>query len=153
MVITIGEHFYLALAKGPVNEYHVLILSITHLPSTAQLNESSWQELIRFKNALKDCFQNEHLSICFTERNYKSSHLQINVFGVNESKADQIPKAFEAKAKAFHLDFERIDSLDDPEKLPNRGPYFAAELPNGEFWLTRQMKHFPLHFARLVCIS
>lgn len=28
------------------------------------------------------------------------------------------------------------------------GPYFVAELPDDSTLITRQMKHFPLHFAR-----
>lgn len=56
LVITIGDSFYLALAKGPINQYHVLILSVTHIQSAALLSGDDWFELEKFKSALKDFF-------------------------------------------------------------------------------------------------
>lgn len=56
LVITIGENFYLALAKGPINQYHVLILSVTHIQSVSLLSEDDWNELEKFKTALKQFF-------------------------------------------------------------------------------------------------
>lgn len=56
LVITIGDSFYLALAKGPINQYHVLILSVTHIQSVALLSEDDWNELEKFKTALKKFF-------------------------------------------------------------------------------------------------
>ncbi|XP_039228044.1 CWF19-like protein 1 homolog [Drosophila yakuba] len=37
--------------------------------------------------------------------------------------------------------------------LPEMGPYFLAELPDDSTLITRQMKHFPIHFARDVFCS
>lgn len=55
-MITIGDSFYLALAKGPINQYHILILSVTHIQSAALLSGDDWNELERFKSALKEFF-------------------------------------------------------------------------------------------------
>jgi Protein similar to CwfJ C-terminus 1 len=59
LVISIGDNFYLALAKGPLNEDHVLILSITHIQCAAMLNADDWKELEKFKAALKRYFKSE----------------------------------------------------------------------------------------------
>lgn len=56
LVITIGDSFYMALAKGPINQYHVLILSVTHIQSVALLSQDDWNELDKFKSALKKFF-------------------------------------------------------------------------------------------------
>lgn len=56
LVITIGDSFYLALSKGPINQYHVLILSVTHIQSVALLSEEDFNELEKFKSALKEFF-------------------------------------------------------------------------------------------------
>lgn len=56
LVITIGDSFYLALAKGPINQYHVLILSVTHIQSVALLSEDDFAELEKFKSALRQFF-------------------------------------------------------------------------------------------------
>lgn len=57
LVITVGEHFYLALAKGPVNQTHCLLLPITHVQCSALLSSESWNELHRFKQALISMFK------------------------------------------------------------------------------------------------
>lgn len=56
LVISIGESFYLALAKGPLNKYHILILCVTHIRSVSLLAEDDWKELEKFKTALKKFF-------------------------------------------------------------------------------------------------
>lgn len=60
LVITVGEHFYLALAKGPVNQTHCLLLPVTHVQCSALLSADSWNELQRFKQALIDMFKGVH---------------------------------------------------------------------------------------------
>lgn len=59
MVISIGENFYLALAKGPIDETNILILSVTHVQSASLLSEDDWKELERFKDALRKYFKSE----------------------------------------------------------------------------------------------
>ncbi|KAI9582809.1 hypothetical protein GQX74_012026 [Glossina fuscipes] len=154
LIITIGEHFYLALAKGPVNDYHILILSITHIPAASQItNDEEWEELLNFKDALRKFFKDQQQVVCFTERNYKSSHLQINCFGIDAGYSWKISHAFEDKAEEFELKFENLKDLNSPQMLPSQGPYFVAELSDDTILITRQMKHFPLHFARDVFCS
>lgn len=60
-MITIGDSFYMALAKGPINQYHVLILSVTHIQSAALLSQDDWNELDKFKTALKKFFASMYL--------------------------------------------------------------------------------------------
>ncbi|KAL9921226.1 CWF19-like protein 1 homolog [Glossina fuscipes fuscipes] len=154
LIITIGEHFYLALAKGPVNDYHILILSITHIPAASQItNDEEWEELLKFKDALRKFFKDQQQVVCFTERNYKSSHLQFNCFGIDAGYSWKISHAFEDKAEEFELKFENLKDLNSPQMLPSQGPYFVAELSDDTILITRQMKHFPLHFARDVFCS
>lgn len=151
LIMSVGEHFYLALDKGPVNEYHVLILSITHIPAVSQLPDDAWPELLLFKNALKQFFHDQEKVVCFTERNYKSSHLQINVFGIDKSHSEVLKETFESFGENYNLEFQTLDSpLTSSKLLPTRGPYFVVELPNDTTLLTRQMKKFPINFARYI---
>ncbi|BFG05225.1 CWF19-like protein 1 homolog [Drosophila madeirensis] len=153
LIITVGERFYLALAKGPINRHHVMILSTKHLPCAAQLSTEDWEELDKFKNALRKYFKTIGQVVCFTERHYKSFHLQINVLGIEEGYAWKIKHSFEDKAEEFNLQFETLPPLDSPKMLPEIGPYFLTELPDDSTLITRQMNHFPLHFARDVFCS
>lgn len=136
------------MAKGPINDYHILILSITHAPCAAQLSEDEWKELNKFKKTIKEFLDDHNQVVCFTERNYKSSHLQINVFSIDKGYAWKIQHAFEDKAEEFNLEFETLSGATSRGMLPSQGPYFVAELPNDVTLITRQMKRFPIHFAR-----
>ncbi|KAH8407462.1 hypothetical protein KR222_001468, partial [Zaprionus bogoriensis] len=153
LIITVGERFYLALAKGPINRHHVLILSTKHIPCSAQLSSEDWEELDKFKNALRKLFKSLGQVVCFTERHYKTSHLVIDALGFEEGYAWKIKHSFEDKAEEFNLEFETLPALTSPQMLPEMGPYFLAELPEDSTLITRQMKHFPLHFARDVFCS
>lgn len=152
LVISIGDKFYLALAKGPINEYHILILSVTHIQSTSLLTEDDWNELSKFKTALIEFFATKDQVVVFFERNYKSGHLQINVIPVDKALAWKIKHAFEDKAEEYNLPLETLSKL-QVEHLPERGPYFVAELPDDVTLLCKQMKLFPLHFGREVFCS
>lgn len=57
LIVTVGQHFYIALAKGPINETHCLLLPITHIQSSALLSKESWEELDKFKDALRKVFR------------------------------------------------------------------------------------------------
>lgn len=57
MVISVGDNFYLALAKGPIDESNILISSVTHIQSSSLLADDDWKELEKFKDALRKCFR------------------------------------------------------------------------------------------------
>lgn len=175
MVISVGDNFYLALAKGPLDENNILISSVTHIQSSSLLAEDDWKELEKFKDALRKCFKGERpvvnsigvvteifsfslisaekKVVTFFERNYKSSHLLINVVAVAEDAEWRIKHSFDDCAEAYNLNLETLPRLSDPTQLPGKGPYFVAELPDNTTLLTRQMKQFPLHFGREVFCS
>lgn len=60
MVISVGDNFYLALAKGPLDETNILILSVTHIQSSSLLTEDDWKELEKFKEALRKFFKGKN---------------------------------------------------------------------------------------------
>lgn len=148
LVISIGDSFYLALAKGPLNETHVLILSVTHIQSVSLLSQEDFDELDKFKNALRECFKASGKTVAFFERNYKSPHLQVNAIALEEGLEWQVKNTIEDKAEEFNIQFETVPKLTAPTQLPPQGPYFALELPDNSVYITRQMKQFPLHFGR-----
>lgn len=94
-MISIGENFYLALAKGPINSTHALIISITHIQSAALLPDSQWKELEEIKESLVNYFKEQDQVVCFWERNYKCSHLQINAVAIDAGYSWKIKHGFE----------------------------------------------------------
>ena len=63
LIVSIGENFYIALSKGPLNSHHVLILSINHVQSASILSDEHFKELLLFKRAIKKYYQSNALSI------------------------------------------------------------------------------------------
>lgn len=150
LVVCIGTYFYVALAKGPLDQTHCLLLPITHVACSAQLEPDSWRELARFKAALARMYRTVGKATFFFERNYRTSHLQVNCVALDQRIEWQVKHAFKVAAERYDLQLEFVPALREPADLPPHGPYFVAELASGEVLLTRQMKMFPLHFGREV---
>lgn len=148
LIISIGDNFYIALAKGPVNNFHALILPVNHVQSSANLSEEHFQELELFKRALKKFYESKDMCAVFFERNYKTSHMQVNAIGINKDVEWNIKETFTDKAEEFSLTFETIPKLMSAKDLPERSPYFVVELPTNETMITRQMNRFPINFGR-----
>lgn len=148
LIISIGDNFYIALAKGPVNNNHALILPVNHVQSSANLSEEHFQELELFKRALKKFYESMGLCTVFFERNYKSSHMQVNAIGIDKDVEWNLRETFNEKAEEFSLTFETIPKLMSSKDLPERSPYFVIELPDGDTLITRQMNRFPINFGR-----
>uniref|UniRef100_A0A1B6J3M2 Cwf19-like C-terminal domain-containing protein n=1 Tax=Homalodisca liturata TaxID=320908 RepID=A0A1B6J3M2_9HEMI len=154
LVISIGQEVYLALAKGSLVDGHVLILPVTHHQAAAHLPDSVTAEIQKFQDALRKCYAKDGKVPVFFERNYKTSHLQIQVIPVSKSVSPKLKMVFEdhAEAEGFSVDelppHARLDQIVQPNT-----PYFYVELPSGERLYHRVRKHFPLHFGREVLAS
>ena len=71
LVVSVGDHSYLALPKGQLNENHLLILPIAHHRCALELPEGVAEEIDKFKASLRKMFKKEGLTTVFFERNYK----------------------------------------------------------------------------------
>lgn len=150
LIICVGEHFYIALAKGPVNNFHALLIPIEHIQSASHLNEDQFQELEIFKRSLRMFYDSMDQVAVFFERNYMSSHANINAIGIPRDMEWQLPETLKDKADEFSLQFETIPKIISANDLP-RGAYFTVELPF-ETFITRTMNKFPINFGRdFVC--
>jgi Protein similar to CwfJ C-terminus 1/Protein similar to CwfJ C-terminus 2 len=151
LIICIGTGIYVALAKGPINNHHVLILPIDHIQSSSQLSDENFQTMKIFKNSLKKFFDSKNMATVFFERNYKSSHCAVNAIAIPKDVEWQLGETLKDKAEEFNLKFETIPKLMAPKDLPENGPYFVIEFPD-ETLITRDMKGFPINFGRdVVC--
>lgn len=79
--------------------------------------------------------------------------MQVNAIPVPLADEWKIKNAFNDKAEEHNLEFEPIPNLTEAQQLPERGPYFVAELPDESTLLCLKMKFFPLHFGREVFCS
>ncbi|XP_045478442.1 CWF19-like protein 1 [Harmonia axyridis] len=151
LIITIGDHCYMALAKGGLVEEHFLICPIQHYQNSVNQPEPVRIEMNQFKKALVKFYQRESKVPIFFERNYKTSHMQLQVIPIPEKAQRELKDIFmdEAEANGFNLteadSFERLE-----EVLPPKTPYFLVELPSGTVLYNTIKGNFPINFGREV---
>ncbi|KAM9327368.1 CWF19-like protein 1 [Pholidichthys leucotaenia] len=156
LVISIGTHCYLALAKGGLTPQHVLILPIGHYQSVVEMGLEVMEEMEKFKYAMKKFFKSKGQRCVVFERNYRSQHLQLQVVPVplDLCTTEDIKEAFMVQAQEQQMELMEIPEHTDLKQIAPPGtPYFYVELDSGEKLFYRIQKHFPLQFGREVLAS
>uniref|UniRef100_M4A4B2 CWF19-like protein 1 n=1 Tax=Xiphophorus maculatus TaxID=8083 RepID=M4A4B2_XIPMA len=156
LVVSIGTHCYLAVAKGPLTPRHVLILPIGHYQSVVELSSDVVEEMEKYKSALTDFYKSKGERCVLFERNYRSQHLQLQVVPVplNRCTTDDIKEAFMVQAQEQNMELMEIPQHTDLKQIAPPGtPYFYVELDSGEKLYYRIQKNFPLQFGREVLAS
>ncbi|XP_006119667.1 CWF19-like protein 1 isoform X2 [Pelodiscus sinensis] len=112
LVVSIGTHCYLALAKGGLSNDHILILPIGHYQSVVELSSEVMEEVDKYKSALKEFFRSKGKRCVLFERNYRSQHLQLQVIPVPLSccTTEDIKESFILQAQE-----QQIELLEIPE--------------------------------------
>ncbi|KAI1888456.1 hypothetical protein AGOR_G00185320 [Albula goreensis] len=156
LVISIGTHCYMALAKGCLTPDHVLLLPIGHYQSVVDLAAEVVEELERYKAVVRDFYKSRGRRCVLFERNYRSQHLQLQVVPVPVDKCatDDIKEAFMVQAQEQQMELLEIPEHTDLKQIAQPGtPYFYVELDSGEKLFHRIKKNFPLQFGREVLAS
>uniref|UniRef100_A0A663DTU1 CWF19-like protein 1 n=1 Tax=Aquila chrysaetos chrysaetos TaxID=223781 RepID=A0A663DTU1_AQUCH len=156
LVVSIGTHCYLALAKGGLLPDHVLILPIGHYQSVVDLSSEVVEEVTKYKSALKEFFRSKGKRYVLFERNYRSQHLQLQVIPVplDHCTSEDIKESFIAQAQEQQIELLEIPEHSDITQVAQPGtPYFYVELDTGEKLFHRIRGRFPLHFGREVLAS
>ncbi|KAF6108140.1 CWF19 like cell cycle control factor 1 [Phyllostomus discolor] len=156
LVVNIGTHCYLALAKGGLSDDHVLILPIGHYQSVVDLSAEVVEEVEKYKATLRRFFKSQGKRCILFERNYKSHHLQLQVIPVPLSRCatDDIKDAFITQAQEQQIELLEIPEHSDIKQIAQPGAaYFYVELDTGEKLFHRIKKNFPLQFGREVLAS
>ncbi|CAH2042361.1 unnamed protein product, partial [Iphiclides podalirius] len=154
LVICVGMHCYLALPKGPLTPYHVLILPIAHHQSVSKAPDDVVNEIKKFKEALKQFYTSMDKLVVFFERNFRTSHMQIQCVPVPRICESQILEVFQDEAGINSVQIEVLPPFADIAQVVLPGsPYFHAELPTGDQIFAKTKQHFPLQFGRDVLSS
>ncbi|XP_061770354.1 CWF19-like protein 1 [Nerophis ophidion] len=156
LVVSIGTHCYLALAKGGLTSGHVLVLPIGHYQSVVDLASEVLAEMDKYKAALRSFYKSRGERCVLFERNYRSQHLQLQVVPVplDRCATEDIKEAFMVQAQEQQMELMEIPQHSDLKQIAPPGtPYFYVELDSGEKLFYRIQKHFPLQFGREVLAS
>jgi diadenosine tetraphosphate (Ap4A) HIT family hydrolase len=80
LVISIGDGYYCALAKGPLVPEHVLVIPVEHFPTTITMPAEPEAELRRYKNALGKYFEKQgKTAVYFEWVSQQSRHANLQV--------------------------------------------------------------------------
>lgn len=101
LVISVGTEVYVALARGGLVENHFLILPITHHQSLSILPKEVTNEMTLYKDAITKYYATTDRVPVFFERNFKTSHCQLQVIPVHKNQAPDLKEAF--MVNIFHL--------------------------------------------------
>ncbi|MCJ8736248.1 hypothetical protein PDJAM_G00256890 [Pangasius djambal] len=156
LVISIGTHCYMALAKGCLTPDHVLLLPIGHYQSVVELPSEAVDELQKYKSAVRKLYKSRGRRCILFERNYRSQHLQLQLVPVpmETCTTEDIKEAFMVQAQEQQMELMEIPEHTDLKQIAPPGtPYFYVELDTGEKLFYRIKKNFPLQFGREVLAS
>ncbi|KAK9884169.1 hypothetical protein WA026_005125 [Henosepilachna vigintioctopunctata] len=155
LIVTVGDHCYMALAKGGVVEEHLLICPIQHYQSSLNQPELVKLEMDQYKRALIKFYDRDGKVPVFFERNYKTSHMQLQVIPIPKQACRELKEIFMEEAIGHGFNLEILESHDRLDQLiPPNSPYFAVELPNDITLYSKIKGDFPIHFGReVLCTS
>lgn len=151
LIVSISTHCYMAMPKGPLNNHHTMVLPIDHVQSLVAATQEVRDEVLRFRDAYTLALAAKGMTLVLFERNYKTSHCQVQFVPVPKGNAKYLRSKFveEASRRGMEMVFMKEDEqLTD---IVNEGtPYFYVELPDTTRLFTKSMAGFPLQFAREV---
>ncbi|RWS28014.1 CWF19-like protein 1 [Leptotrombidium deliense] len=155
LIVSIGDYSYLAMAKGGLVDDHLLIIPITHIRSVLEVgasDENVVKEFEKFKEALNNYFATKDEVVVYFERNFRSSHLQIQAVPIPKERTNFL------KDLLIELSEERghpLTEIEEDKQLKdvlNAGiPYFYVEVPSIKAKLYLKIhpgNGFPLQLGR-----
>ncbi|PBC31219.1 CWF19 protein [Apis cerana cerana] len=154
LVISVGTEVYVALARGGLVENHFLILPITHHQSLSILPKEVKEEIELYKTAISMYYATMDKVPVFFERNFKTSHCQLQVVPVHENQIPALKETFMEMAECNNFKMSELAPHTDLQQIAKPGVlYFYVELPGREKLYYRIKKDFPLQFGREVLAS
>lgn len=161
LVVSIADHSYVTLAKGPLISSHVLILPIEHFPNMLSLPSDALDEITKYKTALKKVYEKEGKRALIFERYMQlraGTHAHVQVVPVPEDKVERIEGTFQEAAQRAGFSMQLIGPgssqsvADAVKKVSLGGNYFTVEMPTGSYLVygITPGDNFPLQFGREV---
>ncbi|KAL7189266.1 hypothetical protein ACSBR1_039003 [Camellia fascicularis] len=160
LITSIGEHYYCALAKGPLIEDHVLIIPVEHIPTTLASPPECEIELIRFQKSLKMYFKDQGKEVVFFEWVFKrGTHANLQVIPIPSSRTSAVQDIFNLAAQKSGFEFLVIKNGNSSEgrkllqmQFDRKCSLFYVELPGGTilYHSVEENEKFAVQFGREV---
>ena len=135
LILSVGNENYLALAKGALNDEHVLILPIVHVASSLDLTPEQATEMDRYKLTLRKYYRSKGFDCIMYERfipTRAAQHMHIQIIPVTRDQARVAKGLILEQAKALHAEcnFQEIPKTSTLlQANPGKQPFIVFEMP------------------------
>lgn len=161
LIVSVGETFYCALAKGPLVPDHILIVPVEHFPNTLSLGPEYETEINRLQNCLRKYFKSQGKEVVFFEWvSKRSTHANLQAVPIPTSRVHVIQNIFDMAAEKLGFKFVISKSADAPGEgrkslriqFDSNHSFFYAELPECVTLshVIEENEIFPAQFGREV---
>jgi hypothetical protein len=137
--------FYLAYPKGPVDDFHFLLLPKKHIPCFLDLNETQKSEFVSILETLTIILKDNNLDYLIYEKNlpYKedaAKHMIINIIGIGKEFSFNFLDQMELILGQSHLKYKEFDSRTSIKDMVSQGQvknnqsgpyYYYIDAPTG----------------------
>ncbi|KAF2353244.1 Transposase type 1 [Trinorchestia longiramus] len=138
LIVSVGEHCYLALAKGGLVPHHLMLLPIHHYQTSLDLEPAAVEELQKFKVAVQEMFSASGQWVVFYERNFRTTHMQLHVVPVPSTIAERVAEVFKSAAEEEGLQLEEVPRRTELSAAVRPGqPFLLVQPPRGSSLLIK----------------
>ena len=170
LIVYIGEEFYLALDKGPINRHHVLLIPIDHHPNSLELAIKARDEMDALKVKIAERYEESFNElVIFYEKNLRVTqniaHMIINVIPYDRKSFDSFIDGLDSKIKRLGYNTFNLKPEEKIKDMVYEGEYYVyfeafnpASRRDEELYARRyliiidskQLKNFPRDLGREV---
>ena len=111
MITSVGEHSYVALPRGGVNDFHALIVPIECVPSRIHLSTDAKAEIKRYEQALENFYAQQQCNTLRFERAIRTKgrdHMQEHLIPVPRNSSISSLTAFLQVATRLGIKFHEM---------------------------------------------
>eukprot|EP00871_Galdieria_phlegrea_P000322 jgi/Galph1/1290/GphlegSOOS_G6058.1 len=151
LILDVGEYCYLALAKGYLCKYHVLIVPIEHAGSRFELSSETWKEMKQYLKMVEEWWYSLDMKTFWFERNMKPpsgndvNHMQIQVIGIpKEDETQSVSTVLDKESRRLGITFWEIESEKEMEETyckSKQDEFLLFKLPDGSYAIHRIEEH------------
>lgn len=129
LIVNMGTDVYIALDKGPITPYHLLIIPIDHYSSSSQLPVKTRDEIQAIKTKLVSYFdrEREEALICyerFIKMTEKVAHLHIQLIPFKKDKLKGALEYLDVSLKGSGFEFYEMEPKDTLLDVVSDEEYF-----------------------------
>ncbi|XP_022960696.1 zinc finger CCCH domain-containing protein 64 isoform X2 [Cucurbita moschata] len=160
LIVSVGESFYCALAKGHLVPDHILIVPVEHFPNTLSLGPEFETEINRLQNCLRKYFKSQGKEVVFFEWvSKRSTHANLQAVPIPTSRSHVVQNIFDMAAEKLGFKFvaSKSDAPGEGRKslrtqFDSNRSFFYAELPECVTLshVIEETEIFPAQFGREV---